>query len=262
VKNKIFIAFREVNCGFSTDRVVADPSLNAEFIKRCESIGIKAAPVELNLALLNLRKAGLLKGQPKSIKTSFRDSGSYRFASEIAARYIEKRDSITLDRIICDPNIAVAFDALAASIAPGYLPLQYRWAALNLRKARSLRPEFLSHIVRPVTVSVAAAEALNETDLPSAQGLYIFYSATDTLYVGEDSNLRKRVAKHLDHSDNKSLAHWFWSNGFKDVHLELQTFADDTTTKVRKALEAELISTRHPLFNIQRFHVGADDFAP
>jgi hypothetical protein len=59
------------------------------------------------------------------------------------------------------------------------------------------------------------------------------------------------VAKHLDHSDNKSLARWFWSNGFSRVHLELQILDETTTTKVRKALEAELIASRRPIFNIQ-----------
>ncbi len=256
MNDKIRIAFGDTNRGFSADRVVADPSLNAEFIERCNSLGIDAAPVEINLALLNLRKGGWFKGQERSARTSFRDEELYRFASEIAARYIEKREATTLDRIICDPVLAFEFDALAADIAPGYSPLQYRWAALNLRKARSLRPELLSHVVRPVKVSVAPVNSLNESDVPSQQGLYVFYGATQTLYVGEGRNLRKRVAKHLDHSDNKNLAHWFWSNGFSDIRLELQILADDTSTRVRRALEAELISTRHPLFNIQRLQLS------
>jgi predicted GIY-YIG superfamily endonuclease len=251
LRRQVLRAFTEMNCGFSIDRVIVDPELNSQFLNQCHSLGLTRPAVDLNLTLLNSRKAGLLKGRPRSIKTSFPDEESYRFASEIAARYIEKRDFTTLDRILCEPSIAAVFDELASDIAPGYLPLQYRWAALNLRKARSLRPELLSHVVRPITVTVAAVETLLESDLPSQQGLYLLYSSAETLYVGEASNLRKRVAKHLDHSDNKSLARWFWSHGFKNVRLELQVLDESISTKVRRALEAELIHTRHPMFNLQ-----------
>ncbi len=244
-------AFLEASGGYSADRVVADPVLNQVYINRCHSLGVDASPVELNLLLLNARKAGLLTGLRRSRRTSFPDEDSYCFGSEIAARFIEKRDSTTLDRIICNPSVAQEFDGLAADIAPGYSSLQYRWAALNLRKARSLRPELFSHIVRPVAVSILPIEGLVEADVPMQQGIYIFYSPAETLYVGEGQSLRKRVAKHLDHSDNKNLARWFWANGFRGVHLEMQVLEENTTVKVRKALEAELISSRRPIFNIQ-----------
>jgi hypothetical protein len=252
VKEKILTAFEKSCAGFSPDRVVADPSLNLDFINRCRAFGIHAMPVELNLALLNLRKAGLLKGRPRSLKTSFRNQSSYSFASEIAARHLEKRYASTLDRIICDPQLVAEFDQIASEIAPGFTSLQYRWAALNLRKARLLRPELLSQVVHPTSVFLGEIKTLKDENLPMQQGLYVFYGPTETLYVGEGINLRKRVAKHLDHSDNKNLARWFWSRGFKDVRLEIQVLADNTPTKVRKALEAELISTRHPVFNVQR----------
>ena len=252
MKDKICIAFNETNGGFSADRVVADPVLNRDFIERCKLVGIDAPPIEINLSLLNLRKAGLLKGKPRSIRTSFPGEEAYRHASEIAARYMEKRHSTTLDRVICDPELAAEFDAVATDIAPGFSSLQYRWAALNLRKAKSLRPELLSHVARPISVSLGAIETLVVNELPAQQGLYIFYSCAATLYVGEASNLRRRVAKHLDHSDNKNLARWFWSNGFKDVRIECQVLDEGITTKVRKALEAELIARRHPLYNVQR----------
>jgi hypothetical protein len=145
----------------------------------------------------------------------------------------------------------VELDSIAGEIASGYSSLQYRWAALNLRKARALAPEILSHVIRPASVSLGAIRSVTEDELPTGQGIYIFYSASETLYVGEGQNLRKRVAKHLDHSDNKNLARWFWAHGFKDVHLELQILGADVSTRVRKALEAELILSRRPVFNIQ-----------
>jgi hypothetical protein len=68
--------------------------------------------------------------------------------------------------------------------------------------------------------------------------------------VGECENLRKRIRKHLEHSDNKGLAHWLWSHGALEMHLEYHVLPVEVTTRVRKALEAELILSRRPIFNI------------
>ena len=59
------------------------------------------------------------------------------------------------------------------------------------------------------------------------------------------------MKKHLDHSDNKELARWLWQNSAADLRLEIQVLAPDTSTRVRKALEAELISSRGPMFNVK-----------
>ncbi len=142
---------------------------------------------------------------------------------------------------------------MAAALAPGFAPLQYRWAALNLRKARRLKPELLSRIAPAETVSLGRVTDVDPLCISNKQGLYIFYDpkSRKTLYVGEASNLRKRLDKHLDHSDNKSLARWLWANGFEELYLELHLLPEKTTKRVRRALEAELIGSRRPLFNVQ-----------
>jgi excinuclease UvrABC nuclease subunit len=110
----------------------------------------------------------------------------------------------------------------------------------------------MSHVLRPVGIQLGPIAKLVLSELPTKQGLYIFYGGQQTLYVGEAGNLRLRIEKHLDHSDNKGLARWFWENGFSEVNLELQKLPENTSKKVRRALEAELITSRHPLFNILR----------
>lgn len=165
---------------------------------------------------------------------------------------MERRDGVTLDDILCDPELAGEFDRLAATICPGFTPLQYRWTALNLRKAKRLRPEILARVAAPDLVVAKAVKELSLDAIPKAQGLYIFFTRSECLYVGEAENLRNRLGKHLDHSDNKGLARWMWDQGTEELFLELQTLAADTTQKVRRALETELIRSRRPLFNVQR----------
>ena len=180
------------------------------------------------------------------------DEDDYRFAAEIAVRFLERRDGISLDAIICNPDKASEFDRVAQRIAPGYSPLQYRWAALNLRKAKRLAPELVGRIAPPVRVINVPVSDIVPDDLPLSQGLYLFFAAQQLLYVGETENLRKRLKKHLQHSDNQGLARWIWEFGTQSLHLEMQILEDQTKAHTRKALELELIRSRQPIFNIKR----------
>ncbi len=251
MKESLLEAFRETCRGYSPDRVVADPEINRTFLDACSRRGLTLAPAKLNQALLNSRKGGLLRGI-RSRRTILPSQGDYRFAAEIAARYLERRAGCSLDEVICDPALVEEFDALAASIAPGGAPLAYRWAALNLRKQKRLAPELLARVARPVEVIQLKVEAMAIASVPSKAGLYLFYSSEATLYVGEAENLQNRIRKHLDHSDNKHLARWLWEQTTAALHLELQVLDETVSHRIRRALELELIRSRAPLFNIQR----------
>lgn len=251
MKAKIICAFEAVHAENSVDRVIADPRLNTAFVEECQRQGLDAAAATFNRALLNLRKAGSLRGL-KSRSAPLGNDDSYRFAAEMAARHMERRDGVTLDDILCDPALAAEFDRLAACISPGFTPLQYRWSALNLRKARRLPPELLARVAPPQQILSLPVREVDLDSVPPKQGLYLFFTGNECLYVGEAENLRNRVAKHLDHSDNKGLARWLWDQGPDELFLELQILDSATTQKVRRALERELIRGRGPLFNVSR----------
>ncbi len=188
----------------------------------------------------------------RSRRTSFPNQDDYEFASEIAIRFLERRDGVTLDDVICDPARAAEFDELAARIAPGYTPLQYRWAALSLRKSRRLPAEPIGRAIPPISVVQERADRINLADVPAAQGLYIFFAGSECLYIGEAQNLRIRLKKHLDHSDNRGLARWLWKHGDEALYVEWQVLPPTTETPTRKAMERELIRSRRPVFNVVR----------
>ncbi len=121
---------------------------------------------------------------------------------------------------------------------------------MGLRKTRKLKPELIAKVIDAVITVRYKVEDLDIEQIPNAQGVYMFHDSKTTLYVGEAISLYKRVKKHLDHSDNRSLAHWLWQHGAGDLHLEIHALPEKTTTKIRKALEAEMIYSRSPLFNI------------
>ena len=242
-------AFLQVCAGYSPDRVVADPDLNRMFLSECRRQGLTPSARDLNRSLLNLRKASNLTGL-KSRRTVFPHQDEYIFASEIAIRFLERRDGATLDEVICDPGLAAEFDEIAARIAPGYSPLQYRWAALSLHKSRRLPPEPLGHALAPMEVRQFTVDGLTPEAIPESQGLYLFLSRNTCLYIGEAANLRKRIRKHLDFSDNRGLAHWFWQHGTSGLLLEIQLLDPLTSRRARKAMELELIRSRQPTFNV------------
>ncbi|MEZ6129533.1 MAG: GIY-YIG nuclease family protein [Planctomycetaceae bacterium] len=244
-------AFNTVSQGYSIDRVVADPELNSEFLVVCQELGLKQPPGELNRRLMNLRKAGEFSGRPRAIRTHFPDEDEYRFTAEMAIRFMERKHAVSLDSVICDPALAAEFDLLAGSICPGFTVLQYRWAALGLRKARSLQPEIAARILPPETLLHLKVADLRITTVPQRQGLYLFFDTDTCLYVGETENLFRRLKKHLDHADNKGLARWMWEQGMDNLNLEIQVLPD-VSTQIRKALELELIRSRKPVFNVQR----------
>ncbi len=147
MKAKLKLAFERTCNGYSPDRVVADPDLNASFLAECRRLELNDSAEGLNRYLLSLRKRGELRGL-RSKRTSFPNEDKYRFAAEMAARYIERRDGRSLDDIVCDPQLAAEFDQLTESLSPGFTSVEYRWAALNLRKGRRLQPELLSDYLK------------------------------------------------------------------------------------------------------------------
>lgn len=255
VDDRLFSAFSAIAADDdSPDRVVADPSLNAKFIEKCRELGLQQSAECLNRSLLNSRKAGNLAGKRKTVrrKRTLHPPATFRIAVEIAVRHLEIDRSASLDQILCNPVLAHEFDQIAAAIIPGFTPFDYRWAALSLRKLKRIRPERSARLLPPQAVEFGKVDEISFQSLPNEQGIYVFVTRTQTLYVGESANLRKRLAKHTDHSDNRELARWFWQNGFGEVFLQLYVLPSATTALQRKAFEQELIQSRNPLFNIQR----------
>ena len=246
--NPIEMAFQNTHRGFSTDRVLADPDLNANFITACRTHGLDDTTENLNRKLINLRKSGRLGGQTAK-RTQF-DDDEYRFAAEIATRHLERRDQITLDDILVNPDLANEFDEICRNFAPGYSSLRYRWSALSLRKSRNLRPEIINQAIPSKEVTLLKADQVNLDEISRSSGIYCFIAEQETLYIGEAGCLRTRLKKHLEHSDNKFLARWIWQHGMDSLTIELHVFPDDVKTKVRKALETEMIRSRRPSFNI------------
>ena len=158
-------AFLSTADGYSPDFVIANPDLNRRFLDECRKQGLAEPSLQINSCLLNLRKAGAMTGV-KCKRFSVVGQDAFRFGSEIAVQFLERRDHVTLDQILCDPARAAEFDEIAGTIAPGFSAFQYCWAALNLRKRKKLQPEVLGKLVVPDAVEKWKVEELDASQIP------------------------------------------------------------------------------------------------
>jgi len=200
IESAVVESFAETSDGHSADYVLCQPELGKSFVRACRDRSIPGDPRIWNTFLLRVRKSGKL---PSATKTGMRLSNAqmdpYSDASEAAMKLIGIDYGMTLDEMLCTPHAAEEFDHLAATLAPGYTPLEYRWAAISLRKRattkrlRQLASEQRGRWERePMPITESIEDCLrSEYECP---GVYVV-AGDEPLYVGETRNLRHRFEK-------------------------------------------------------------------
>lgn len=245
-------AFAKSNRGYSVDRLVADPLLNEDFQLRCERLSIPGTDAERNRFLFRIRKSGMLKraGIETNKRTSFdwEQMDPFLFASEIAWRRVsELYANASLDEILCDPRLAKQLDDFAASCAKGFSSLEYRWAALKLRKQGSLgrkRGKDLS-LKKFRDQDWFPFDDLEFSKLGSRPGLYAICLNDDFLYAGETSNIRARLGLQL--SDN-AIREWP-PNQRDQSELQIAIREVETIADARLARQSRLLKWYRPKWN-------------
>jgi site-specific DNA-methyltransferase (adenine-specific) len=237
-------AFGAVNDGWSADRLVADPDLNAAFCAACLERGLPGGPYEWNWRLLTIRKRGALKEFPTERTTDidWNQCDQFLFASEIALRQLEDRYDAVLDRILCTPDLAAEFDGVAKELAPGFSPLQYRWGALKLRKEAKYARQRSESISIPRFKESWRGSDKFLGELRPGPGLYLI-SAKKPLYAGHAQDLPDRLGRILS---PEFFARW---GEPRDLRVQVRSFAGH----VRELLgyQAKLVNHHRPKLNLR-----------
>lgn len=255
LKDVVRLAYTATHDGWSTDEVILQDELNRKFLAVCKERMPEISAFDCNWMLMTLRKAGDLS-DVSATKRKTQRHDDYLHAAEVAARFLEDKHRTNTDHVLCDPMMRAEFDKLARSIAPETDAYRLRKAALALRKSRRLPPELVLRVAKweKEVLALSAAKIVeNPRQVSDGPGVYIFRDATGYLYIGESSQLRTRVSKHLDRSDRQSLANYLAENGIKDVTVELHVFDAQSDAKdkaLRRAYESDLIRSRKPRFNL------------
>lgn len=243
-------AFRQVHDGYSSDRVVVDDELDAKFLERCRDLGLdEQSDFFLNWMLLDFRKStkGML---PKTTKvTKFPDYDCFEFAAELAVRALQRSSGVSLDQVLCDPELRRKFDEIAVKLSAEKLALKLRCAALNLRKTHRLKPGDL-HARDYELMSAGLVTSLDPLAVPIKPGAYVFYGGPRPIFAGESVNLRNRIATHLAVSNGRGLPEWL--DGLGDT-LELRYFADEKAKQdIRVGWLNDFINRERPVLNYQK----------
>ena len=247
----IIQAFGEVREGYSTDRVIADPVLDRRLLYRCRELGVPGKDYEINWMLMNARKQGLLSYLPKTKKYTIDEIDEFEYACELVVNFLQEKKNVSLDRIICDPQLAEEFDKWAEKLAPGFASLQYRWAALGLRKAGRLGKNKEQVEKIPEFEPLGKVESLRLSKIPKVGGLYLFSSEDDRVFLGQTDDLQHRIERHLEVSESRGLPDWLWNTKEKPLKISVGELPG-ITRSVRQGIEVSLVKKWKPLLNLRR----------
>jgi site-specific DNA-methyltransferase (adenine-specific) len=262
-EREIVEAFKDASQGYSIDRVIADPVLNAAFIEECGKRGLSGRISDWNLTLLKLRKSSQLihLGSAKRTQVSWESMDPFLFASEIALRRMLDLGFPSLDHVLCDPLAVAKFDEYARHLAPGFSRFEYRWAALRLRK--KAKEEWRQHSSRVRSVVPAGAwrkVRLDECEIPQVgakPGVYRLAQSADDAkpyYIGETWNLASRAERTLR---GQQAFDQFMPNAGK---WEFQWHELDGAEKnERRGLQSRLIGDSKPPMNYLELAAQVDE---
>ena len=241
IEKRIVNAYKEACAGYSIDVMLCDPELNASFIDECHRSSIPGDAYTWNRLLLRIRKAGKLPKFERNRKgLSFLEMDPYSAASEIAMHLVSLDFDMTLDEILCHPEMAAQFDRIAEDFAEGFSPFEYRWAALSIRK-RAQRSKSLAierrqeWLVKELPRAVSLARC-NRAKYEHS-GVYVVSNRGQSLYVGETLNVKNRIEQMLETPSWISLDP-------KSVRI----IASDKQS-IRYGLQSMLIQRMNPIFN-------------
>lgn len=247
-------AYLETREGYSVDRVIADPDMNRTFLHRCRELGVIGTDYGLNWKLMYARKNRYLSSMPKTRRYTANQIDDFEFSSEIALVHVKHQAEgqqrvITLDKILCDPELARSFDEIAEKLAPGFSPLDYRWAALRVRKAagRSFRQAQKAPL--PEFDFLGPTKSIRPSRISTEQGIYFFRCEEDSLFVSHTDNLRNRIERHFDSSDGRGVPDWLYDSGSRSIHLGIVPMPQVTLSD-RKLVELKAVATYEPWLNV------------
>jgi site-specific DNA-methyltransferase (adenine-specific) len=233
---------------------LADPKLHEGFHASCREAGLLGGPADWNRELLRLRKAGAFpkRGEIKKVHISDDELDAYDFAAEIAWRLAsDKFGGPSLDEILCDPEKAAYVDRAARRFAPGFESVQYRWAALRLRKAsRQLVDDVKQYHFVFANRDFGRFQAWDDFDaerLAGRPGIYLLRAdRKEQLFVGRTRDLDCRLKQHA------------FSRAISDLvtHVAILAGRDLPSDEYQAAFKEALVRRYQPRWNVNL--VGLD----
>src|SRR5262249_51490183 len=147
-----------------------------------------------------------------------------------------------------------------ASLQPGWSPLDYRLAALHVRKSRYCRSDerSLFETIRADRADSTAEEygSLDKLDverLGTSCGIVGLVEKTSLasrfLYIGQAKNVPESVRPFTNRSTFDALANAFWSPSLSSIYLRVYDIHDRFRNASQSLWTNKLIYEKSPVFN-------------
>ncbi len=249
----IIKAFAQIHDGYSIDRTLADPRLAARFVKRCQQLGIDAPHAAVCRRLLRLRKAG---GFPiKTTREDKRNLHPFLIPAELAFAKLTYRYDASYDDLLADPDVGKAFDENVARLGRTGDTVDYRLAALHLRKnVRSRRKadaKQLTHvnIFKARWHTPGHLSDVQPDAVPDSGGVFSLREPDRYLFLSQSENLRYGVSIFQDNDVLASVGNHFWSPSPDKITVDFVRPEDVRGVRLR-LFELKAIETYQPIFNM------------
>lgn len=248
-------AFELTHNGYSIDRTLADPQLAAQFVKRCQQLGIDAPHAAICRRLLGLRKAG--RFPVKTTRTDELNLHPFLIPAELAFAKLTYRYDASYDDLLADPDVGRAFDDNVAKFTRSVDVVAYRLAALHLRKnVRSRRKDDAEELanldISKVKAHWQSPGCLSDVRLdavPNSKGVFSLWEPDRYLFLSQCEDLRFGIGIFQDAKVLGSVGNHFWSPSPGKIKVNFVTPEDVRGVKLR-LFELKAIEMYQPIFNM------------
>ena len=141
------------------------------------------------------------------------------------------------------------FDEIAEDLAPGDSRLEYRWAALKVRKAAGRNFVAVKKATFPSFDSMGKTTSIRLSRIPPEQGIYVLRSQDDAIFVSHTDNLRNRIERHFESSDSRGLPEKIYDDRKCGLELALVS-TPGLKLADHKRVELKTIFEYQPLLNV------------
>jgi hypothetical protein len=161
-------------------------------------------------------------------------------------RFFMLTKGITLDQILCEPELSKEFYEYASRLAPGFSSFDYLWGALRVRKRRGLKNKIVLNVEPPELESLEHVGKIKISKIPETAGFYMFSSEEIPIFINQTENLHYRLRQHIHFSSNLGLPKWLWEKSLQVAF----TARPEVGLTDRQIMELSEVRSRHPLFNL------------
>jgi hypothetical protein len=254
-------AFESVREGYELDRVIVDPSLSKRLLRECRSFGVDAPPSAIYKRLQTFRKSARYGIKfKKTTRIHGIDPEPFFYAAELGYVQLSYRRKASIDDIITEPEIGDLFVELCRTMAPTGSAMEFKWAALSLRKMRSFEKDKADHLLSVKTKdiesqleTVGTMDRVVSASIPKTTGIFSLAEVNGHakyLYVGSGDNLRDSVEPFSAAKPLLAMAGRFWSPSASDITLSIGSMPKRWNGASARDWSLRLIQDYRPLFNM------------